>query len=110
MKKLKTADLPAFSRCIKRIGIKDEIRTLAENADQVSDIWGFGFDLVWKLFDMATEKQGEQEIYAFLARPFEMTPEEVAEMDLSDFFAAVKQLAEENNLTAFFKSAQALMK
>ena len=109
MRKLKTADLPAFCRCIKRIGVKDEVKALAQNANKVSDIWDMGFDLLWNLFDLATEKNGEEEIYKFLAGPLEMTPEEIADMPLDEFIAAVKQLGEENNLAAFFKSAQAAM-
>lgn len=110
MRKLKTADIPAFCRYIKRIGIKDEIRALAENADKLSDIWDMGFDLVWNLFDLATEKNGEKEIYSFLAGPFEMDPDAIADMEIGDFLAAIKQLAMENNLAAFFKLAQAAMK
>ena len=109
MRKLKTADLPAFCRCIKRIGVKDEVKALAQNANKLSDIWAAGFDLVWQLFDLATEKNGETEIYKFLAGPFEMTPDEIADLELTDFIEKIKQLAEENNLTAFFKSAQAAM-
>lgn len=110
MRKLKTADIPAFCRAIKRIGIKEEVRKVAEEAKNAADVWNFGFDLVWKLFDLATEKAGEAELYGFLAGPLEMTPEEIADMDISDFIAAIKQLAEENNLSAFFKLAQASMK
>ena len=110
MRKLKTADIPAFCRAIKRIGIKEEIRKVAEEANSLGDVWNVGFDLIWKLFDLATEKAGEAELYGFLAGPLEMKPEEVADMDIDEFLAAVKQLAEENNLSAFFKLAQASMK
>ena len=61
-------------------------------------------------FDAATEAAGEKHIYAFFAGPFEMTAEAVADMEIPAFFEAIKQLAKENDLAAFFKSAGALMK
>lgn len=110
MRKLKTTDIPAFCRCLKAIGIKDQIQQIANDADSIKDAWGLGFDLVWNIFDVATELAGERHLYTFLAGPFEMTAEQVADMDLSDFLSAIKQLSEENDLVTFFKSAGALMK
>lgn len=110
MRKLKTSDIPAFCRCLKAVGIKDQVQQIAREANSVSDVWDLGFDLLWNIFDVATEAAGEKHFYAFLAGPFEMTAEAVADMDLPDFLAAVKQLAEENDLVDFFKSAGALMK
>ena len=110
MRKLQTADVMTFCRCAKRLGIKDQLRALAEEANTVADLWSFGFDFVWNLFDLATEKNGEEELYKFLAGPFEMTPEEVATLDLEILISNLKQMVEENKLSVFFKSAAALMK
>lgn len=110
MRKLKTADIPVLCRCVKRIGVKDHIRALAEASDSVQDLWNFGFDFVWDLFDIATEKNGEEAIYEFLAGPFEMTPEQVRDLDLDVMVANVQQLVTENNLASFFKFAAASMK
>lgn len=107
MRKLKTADIPAFGRCIKRLGAKDLIRSIAQKADTAQDVWALGFDALWDLFDLATEQEGEGAIYDFLAGPFEMTAKEVSELDLEALMANLKQLAEENNLAGFFKSAAA---
>ena len=110
MRKLKTRDVFAFARCLKKIGAKDRIQAVAQEANTVEDVWSLGFDLLWDIFDMATEAGSEGVIYDFLAGPFETTPEGVADMDLDEMFAGLKQLAEENNLLGFFKSAAKSMK
>jgi hypothetical protein len=110
MRKLKTSDIPAFCRCLKNIGIKDEIKAIAADSSSAADAWDNGFQLIWNIFDLATEKAGEQHLYEFLAGPFETKPEDLADMDLDVFFAGCKQLADENNLSGFFKSAAKLMK
>lgn len=110
MRKLKTSDIPAFCRCLKKIGVKDKIQAVAKEANNMKDVWDQGFDLIWGIFDMATEAEGEQSLYEFFAGPFEMQPQEVADLDFETLFANLKQLAEENNLTGFFKFAAASMK
>ena len=110
MRKLKTADIPIFCRCAKRLGIKEQVRTLAETANSAQDIWSNGFDFVWNLFDIATEEAGEKELYEFLSGPFEMTPDEVKDLDLDILVANIQQLVKDNNLVGFFKFAAASMK
>ena len=110
MRKLKTADIPAFCRGIKKLGLKEQVKDIAQKANSAKDVWSFGFDFIWNLFDIATEKNGEAVIYEFLAGPFEMTPEQVGDLDLDVLIANLQQLASENNLTGFFKSAAASMR
>ena len=110
MRKLKTADIPAFCRGIKKLGLKDQIKDIAQKSNTAQDVWSFGFDFLWQLFDIATEKHGEAVIYEFLAGPFEMTPEQVGDLDLDILIANLQQMAEENNLLGFFKSAAASMR
>lgn len=110
MRKLKTSDIPALCRCLKNIGIKDEIKSIANKSTGVKDAWAMGFDLLYNIFDLATEKKGETELYKFLAGPLEMTPEQVENLDFDVLLPILKQLAAENNLAAFFKSAAPLMK
>ncbi len=110
MRKLKTSDIPAFCRCLKRLGVKEKIQTIAKEADSTKDVWDRGFDMIWDIFDLATEAEGEGALYEFLAGPFEMKPQEVADLDFEVLFANLKRMAEENNLTGFFKSAAGLMK
>ena len=110
MRKLKTSDIPSFCRCLKKLGFKDKIQAVAKEAENAKDVWDRGFDLIWGIFDLATEAEGEYALYEFLAGPFEMKPKEVADLDFVILFDNLKQLAEENNLLVFFKSAAKLMK
>lgn len=110
MRKLKASDIPVLCRSLKKLGFKDRFRDIAQDANSVKDAWGMGFELIWGLFDAATEDNGEAVIYDFLAGPFEMTQEEVRNLDLDVLFDSLKKLVEENNLTDFFRFAARSMK
>lgn len=110
MRKLKTIDIPVLCRCVKKLGLKEQIKAVAEKANTVRDVWAFGFDFVWNLFDIATEQAGEACLYEFLAGPFEMTPEEVANLDLDILLENLQHMVQNNNLAAFFKFAAQSMK
>lgn len=110
MRKLKTSDIPVFCRCAKKLGVKDAIQSIAKESDTMKDIWEKGFDLIWSLFDAATEHDGEMCIYEFLAGPFEMTAEDVRDLDMDVLIGNIQQLIRENNLVTFFKFAAVSMK
>ncbi len=110
MRKLKTSDVPVLSRCLKKLGLKEQFRDLALKANSTKDVWADGFDFVWNLFDAATEKSGESAIYEFLAGPFEMTPKQVADLELDVLIEHMQRLVKENNLGTFFNIAARLMK
>jgi hypothetical protein len=110
MRKLKTFDVPKAARLIKRLGIRDKFREIAMEANNAKDVFDPGFDFIWDVIDIATEENNEVVIYEFLAGPFEMTPEQVRDLDLDIMIANIKQLATENNLVSFFKSAAGSMK
>lgn len=109
MRKLKTTDIANLCRVVKKLGLKDQVRAIAQTANSGADIWDKGYDLIWGLFDAATEVNGEMAIYEFLAGPFEMTAEEVRDLDLDVLFEKTRQLVAENNLSVFFKSAAAAL-
>ena len=110
MRKLKTSDIPSFCRCLKKLGVREQFRAIAAEANTAKDVWDRGFDLVWGIFDAATEQGGENALYDFLAGPFEMTSQEVADLDLGKLFAGLQQLIEDENIVTFFKFAAQLMK
>lgn len=110
MRKLETADVFAAARLLKKLGLKEKFRVIAEEADTAKDVFSKGYDLVWDLFDTATEQNSEADIYAFLAGPLEMTPEEVKHLHLDKLLESLQQMAVENNLIGFFKSAARLMR
>lgn len=105
MRKLETADIFAACRCMKAIGLKEKIRERAQDAENMSDVWGKGFDFLWDVFDAATESGGEEQIYNFLSGPFEASPEDVRQMPPALLFANLKTLAEDNDLLSFFNFA-----
>ena len=110
MRKLKTCDIPVLCRSLKKLGLKEKFKTIAQSAENAKDAWSRGFELLWDLFDSATEAPGECAIYEFLAGPLQMTPAEVEDLDFDILIENLKTLAAENNLTAFFKSAARSMK
>lgn len=110
MRKLKTSDVPVLCRCLKKLGIKEKFKTIAWESNTVKEAWDKGFDLIWDLFDVATEPAGEGAIYEFLAGPFEMTPDEVRDLDMDVLLDNLQHLATENNLVVFFKLAAKSMK
>ena len=110
MRKLKTSDIASLCRSVKKLGLKEQFKTIAQEANSGQDVWNRGFDRIWGLFDVATEKNGEMAIYEFLAGPFEMKPTEVRDLDLDVLIPNLQQLAAENNLAVFFKSAARLMR
>lgn len=110
MRKLETADVFAAARLMKKLGLKEKFRTIAESSDTAKDVFAKGYDLIWDLFDAATEQKSEVEIYAFLAGPLEMAPEEVQHLHLDKLLESLQQMAVENNLVGFFKSAARLMR
>ena len=110
MRKLKTSDVPVLCRSLKKLGLKERFRTLAQEANNAQEVWDRGFDVLWSLFDAATEEGGETALYDFLAGPFEMTPDEVRDLDVDVLLENLQQLARDNNLANFFKSAAKLMK
>lgn len=110
MRKLKTSDIPSFCRCLKKLGVREQFRAIAAEANTAKDVWDRGFDLVWGIFDAATEAPGENALYDFLAGPFETTSKCVADMDLGDLLAGIQELLNDENLMVFFKFAAASMK
>ena len=110
MRKLITYVIPVFCRCVKKLGLKEQIKDVAQKANTAKDVWAFGFDFVWNLFDIATEQAGESCLYEFLAGPFEMTPEEVRDLDMDILLENIQHMVQNNNLSAFFKFAAAAMK
>lgn len=105
MRKLKTSDIFAFSRCLKVIGIKDEFKKIAENGVNYKDAQSAGIDVIYNLFDIATEKKAEKELYKFLALPFEMSADEVENLEIDDLIEGIKQLGDINTLKTFFNGA-----
>lgn len=129
VRKLNTADLFEFMRMVKRTGVKDEIKKLAKNmqkkekktplkvleegddnspeliVQETPSQAEVGIEMAFSIMEIFADKKAEAEIYAFIARPFQCTPEEVAENDLMDTIENLKEVADAQKWASFFKSA-----
>lgn len=103
MRKLNTQDVFSLARIVRASAVKDQLVALIKDATSknksVEDIGIIGF---LTIFEAMTEKNAESAIYTFLSGPFEMTPGEVAALDLSSLLQLLSRLCEENNLKDFF--------
>ncbi len=129
VRKLNTADLFEFMRMVKRTGVKDELKKVAKNmpkkektpqlkvveegddnspeliVKEAPSQAEVGIDLAFSVMEIFANQKAEAEIYAFIARPFQCTPEEVAENDLMDTIEKLKDVADAQKWASFFKSA-----
>ena len=128
VRKLNTADLFEFMRMVKRTGVKDELKKVAKNMPKKEKqpkltVVGneetdkpeivqekpsqaeVGIDLAFSIMEIFSNKNAEDEIYKFIARPFQCDPKEVAENDLMDTIEKLKDVADAGKWASFFKSA-----
>ena len=110
MRKLKMSDIFTAMRVIKKAGLKEEIKPLIRTAGSgelnVEDV---GIEGILTMIEILSEKKSEQAIYEVLAGPFEMTPEEVQNLDLDRLQDLLGDLAKENDLKRFFISLSGLL-
>lgn len=116
MRNIITADIPEAARMLKRIGVKETLLevvqkiTAEEKGGGTVDQTEGGVEVLWALFDMATENNAVTEFYTFLARLFEVTPQEMENMKLVPLMDGLEQLYAENDLSRFFGFVRKLMK
>jgi len=110
MRKLKTPDVFNAMRVIKKTGVKEGIKPYikmaAEGKLSTEDL---GIEGVLGLIEILAESKSERALYEVLAGPFEMTPDDVAELDLDVFVSNLKIIEKENNLKVFFNSLSGLI-
>lgn len=111
MKKLGTTDIFAAMRIVKASGMREELKpVIAKAAEGKFSFNEIGVDAILSAMEALSGHAAEKAIYDLLARPFEMTPDEVAEMPLEELADKLQQIADENDLPRFFKSLSGLMK
>ena len=108
MRNLNFGDAFQLARIIKKLKIKNELKEITSNITEESNKMEIGMDLMYAIFDKATEKQAEQEIYKFLSRPFEVKPEEVEKMGLFEVVENFSKVANLEEWKAFLKQAAKL--
>jgi len=108
MRKLQTTDVFEAARLILKIGVREEVQSVAmraaENKDKRVQL-DMGFDLFFGIIAKAAEKGAEMEIYKFLAPILECGAEEVGEMDPFELWEKLMEVASIEKWKSFFKLA-----
>lgn len=111
MRKLQTTDIFAFCRLINAIGIKEDIKNIAMNAEKIRDIKKeeAGFDLLFSIFEKAIKVNSEDAFFQFCTGIFEMEVTEIKKMNPVEFIEKLMDAADLENWKAFFSRAASLM-
>lgn len=113
MRNLKTTDIFSLCRLLNKIGIREEIREVAKQAEETKGNkirFDMGFDLMFGIIEKATEEKAETEIYKFIADIFECEWETVRDMDPLELLEKLEEVAEFEKWKNFFKRVAELMK
>lgn len=105
MRKLNTSDVFAFTRLVKEIGLKEEIKNITAKAAEETDVKALGLAIIFTLIEKFSEVNSENALYEFLSRPLEISKEEVGTMDLFDLVEQVMQIADIEKWKAFLRLA-----
>lgn len=105
MRKLNTSDVFAFTRLVKEIGLKEEVKNITAKAAGETDVKALGLDIIFTLIEKFSEVNSENALYEFLSRPLEISKEEVGTMDLFDLVEQVMQIADVEKWKTFLKLA-----
>lgn len=108
---LKTSDVFAFCRIIKASGMRAELSALVQKLAVQEDlnVEDVGYDAILLIIESLAEKKSERTFYDALSSVLGMTADEVADMPPADFFGALKQIGEDNNLSDFFKYVSGIL-
>ena len=113
MRNLETHDVFAAARLLKKIGVREEIKAVAKEAEEKKNKrvqFDMGFDLMFGILEKATEENAEIEIYKFIAELFECEWEEVRRMKPIELFKKLEQVANIEEWKSFFEYVAKLMK
>lgn len=113
MRNLETRDIFTAARLLKKIGVREEIREVAREAEENKGKrvrFDMGFDLMFGILEKATEENAEIEIYKFIAELFECEWKEVRTMNPIELFKKLEEVANFEEWKNFFGYVAKLMK
>lgn len=110
MRKLNTLDLVKASRVVKALKIDNEIKTLAIKV-QNGKIFGndaeqLGIELLFAVIGNLGSSESEEKLFEFLSGPFEITPEQVGELEILEMankFVELIKMEDQEAWRSFFK-------
>lgn len=112
MRGLITADVFAAARTVKQAGLREKLKEAILELSQKEerpDVESVGVDTLLDMVEAFTEEGAEKAVYALLARPFEISPEEVEALPLGALVSNLDTLAHDPALPAFFKAVSGMI-
>ena len=113
MRNLETHDIFSAVRLLNKIGVREEIREVAKQAEENKSNkirFDMGFDLMFGIIEKATTENAEKEIYKFIADLFECEWEEVRKMKPIALMKNLEEVANFEEWKDFFGYVKGLMK
>lgn len=113
MRNLETSDIFAAVRLLNKIGVREEIREVAKQAEENKSNkirFDMGFDLMFGIIEKAASENAENEIYKFIADIFECEWEDVRKMNPIELFKNLGKVANFEEWKNFFDYVKRLMK
>ena len=113
MRNLETHDIFSAVRLLNKIGVREEIREVAKQAEENKTKtirFDMGFDLMLGILEKATSENSETEIYKFIANLFECEWEEVRKMNPITLMKNLEKVANFEEWKSFFDYVKRLMK
>lgn len=111
MRKLQTPDIFSFCRLVTEMNVKEDIKKIVTKAaNGKSTNQELGFDILFLIFERATQKNTEEKLYEFAAGIFEEDVEIVRTMDPVEFIDKLMEAADPEKWKAFFTRVVALMR
>jgi hypothetical protein len=104
---LKTTDIFAFIRIIKKAGVRKEVAALgtfvheAQKENKKVDVSEVGMEFMLLLLESTAD--AENEIIKFLASVCQVSADEMSDLELPQLFEAVKSIIEVNDLKVFLR-------
>lgn len=105
MRNLETRDIFSAVRLLTKIGVREEIKEVARQAEESKGNkvrFDFGFDLLFGVIEKAAQENAEKEIYKFIADLLECDPEEVRTMKPVEMLKKLEEVANIEEWKDFF--------
>lgn len=113
MRNLETQDIFAAIRLLSKIGVREEIKEVARQAEENKTKtvrFDAGFDLLIGIIEKAAQENAENEIYKFIANLFECEPEKVRKMKPIELMKGLEKVANLEEWKNFFEYVKRWMK
>jgi len=108
VRKINTGDVFILARIMKNGNVKDVIARFIESGKTQTyktNPEAFGMEIFSALADVLADKNVEPLVYTLLSGITEKSENDIKAQSIDDLLADLKQIATENNVASFFKTA-----